>query len=167
MLVDWAAGRLVRRASLDEDARLASLSPDGHTVGVASSRRLSVYDAATGDHVGPDRAEPVADISWITWSPTGADLVTGDSSGRVTIWDADHAAPREQLDVAHPTEAVYPAYLPDGRIVVPTTSGSVFVWDPSLQHAEDFACRLAGRDLSREEWAQSFGDRPFIPTCPD
>jgi WD40 repeat protein len=164
VLLDWATGTVLRQAAVDHDAGLVSLSPDGSMVGVATHRQMEAFDAVTGEPLGAPRAQHLDDISWIIWSSDSRGLVTGDVEGRVVLWDARTSAPQEQLDI--PATAVYPAYLPDGRLIIPTTDGSVYVWDPSLRHAEEFACRLAGRDLTQDEWSQAFGDRPYEPACP-
>ena len=54
----------------------------------------------------------------------------------------------------------------DSTIVIATDSGGLYYWDTSTAHAIEFACRLAGRDLTEAEWRQDFGDRPWQPTCP-
>jgi hypothetical protein len=38
--------------------------------------------------------------------------------------------------------------------------------DLSSDSAIEFACRAVGRDLTREEWTEHFGDLPFHETCP-
>jgi hypothetical protein len=57
---------------------------------------------------------------------------------------------------------------PDGRtlLITPWAGHDSFVWDPSASRAVDFACRMAGRDLSQEEWRQNFGSLPYRRTCP-
>ncbi len=44
--------------------------------------------------------------------------------------------------------------------------GPILRWDSRLEHALEFACRIAGRDFTEAEWATHFGDRPFRTTCP-
>jgi len=45
-------------------------------------------------------------------------------------------------------------------------SGPIYEWDPRISTAVDFACEVAGRDLTEAEWHQTFGDRPYQETCP-
>jgi len=74
----------------------------------------------------------------------------------------------------HPARVVTPPlfatsqFLADGRSVVIADeyAGSVYRWDPRPDYAIEFACRLAGRDLTKAEWAEQFGDRTFHETCP-
>jgi len=43
----------------------------------------------------------------------------------------------------------------------------VWEWDTDVGRAVDFACRVAGRDLTEAEWSGQLGDRPDQETCPD
>ncbi len=51
-------------------------------------------------------------------------------------------------------------------LVADEYEGAVYRWDTRPQYAVEFACRLAGRDLTKAEWAEQFGDRTFQETCP-
>ncbi len=43
----------------------------------------------------------------------------------------------------------------------------MLTWDLRPQHLLDVACDLAGRSLTREEWENLVGDRPYRETCPE
>jgi hypothetical protein len=43
--------------------------------------------------------------------------------------------------------------------------GAVRLWDVRLGSWRARACKLAGRDLSPEEWATYLGDEPYRATC--
>ncbi len=51
-------------------------------------------------------------------------------------------------------------------VVIASDYDGLYSWDTSTAHLVDFACRLAGRDLTEAEWLQYFGARPWQPTCP-
>jgi hypothetical protein len=57
------------------------------------------------------------------------------------------------------------AYLDDGRtLVADGPNGAIFLdMDPRAWLAT--ACRLAGRDLTREEWTAYLSDEPYRRTC--
>jgi WD40 repeat protein len=56
---------------------------------------------------------------------------------------------------------------PDGtRILTGSNSGVASVWDFDLRRWEATACRLAGRNLTRSEWAQYLPGRWYRATCP-
>ncbi|MEP6665265.1 MAG: hypothetical protein ABJA81_02350 [Nocardioidaceae bacterium] len=58
-------------------------------------------------------------------------------------------------------------FLPDGtRVIIMSYDGDVYTWDTRPEHWVEFACGVAGRNLTTTEWADAFGDRPYKQTCP-
>jgi WD40 repeat protein len=52
------------------------------------------------------------------------------------------------------------------RLAIPSADG-VQIWDLEPDHWVDAACRVAGRNLTREEWDTNIGDvAPYRATCP-
>jgi hypothetical protein len=45
-------------------------------------------------------------------------------------------------------------------------AGNVFTWDTRPEYAVEFACRIAGRDLTADEWRTYVGDGNRISVCP-
>lgn len=43
---------------------------------------------------------------------------------------------------------------------------AVYRWDTQVDHLVAMACQGTSRDLTKAEWADSFGSRPYTPTCP-
>ncbi len=59
-------------------------------------------------------------------------------------------------------------FLPDRHsVLIAQFDGDLYRWDTRVDHAIDFACAMAGRDLTRTEWADSLGDRRYRATCPE
>jgi hypothetical protein len=52
------------------------------------------------------------------------------------------------------------------RIIVATQDGAVYTWDTSVDQWIDYACQVAGRNLSEDEWHTTFRDRTYRRTCP-
>jgi hypothetical protein len=58
------------------------------------------------------------------------------------------------------------AYTPDGsRIVVVYQDGIGFVWPATVDAWEQHACRVAGRNLTGEEWSRFVGGRSYTRVC--
>lgn len=80
---------------------------------------------------------------------------------------------RELVELGEPERAAYvlgegtatPVFLDDQALLLPYPDGSTYVWDTSPQYAVDTACRIVGRGLTREEWREAFGDRPYEDVC--
>jgi hypothetical protein len=50
--------------------------------------------------------------------------------------------------------------------IIATRDGAVYRLDTRFSSWQDFACAVAGRDLTTQEWTDVFGDRPYHATCP-
>ncbi len=44
--------------------------------------------------------------------------------------------------------------------------GRVYQWDTTFDHALEFACQMAGRNLTESEWERALPDLPYEETCP-
>ena len=67
-----------------------------------------------------------------------------------------------------PPDAVLTAvFLGDTTTVRVTSSdGSIYTWNTHPASWVEFACDVAGRNLTPEEWREAFGDRAYRETCP-
>lgn len=59
------------------------------------------------------------------------------------------------------------AYRPDGTQVAVVGDFGLLLWDMELEHWMDAACRMAGRNLTPEEWRTYLRERSYQKTCPD
>ncbi len=93
-------------------------------------------------------------------------LVAGASNDTVTLYDLG-AGIRLGDPIPSESPGITPGYLrPDGRELLVNMRDGIAAWnlDPDTQF--DAACRLAGRNLTREEWATYFGAiAPYRETC--
>jgi hypothetical protein len=56
-------------------------------------------------------------------------------------------------------------WLPDGSGFFGKDSNSIQIWDIDTQKWRDAACRLAGRNLTEQEWEQYGPRAPYEKTC--
>jgi hypothetical protein len=102
----------------------------------------------------------------VTYSPDGTRALTSSGDASDALWDG---VTGELLAlVATPERFTVAGFGADSQTVltVGEFGGPVFRWDSRLERAVQFACRVAGRDFTDEEWSDHFGDRPDRPTCP-
>jgi hypothetical protein len=66
-----------------------------------------------------------------------------------------------------PTREAFLAFAdaPGTKIAVGATNGNATVIDVDPTSWEATACRIAGRNLTRAEWAEYLPDRPYAATC--
>jgi WD40 repeat protein/DNA-binding SARP family transcriptional activator/energy-coupling factor transporter ATP-binding protein EcfA2 len=167
VLADLETGRVVSEGQVDFDTAWLARSPDGHHAAIGGTNgEVVVVDLVSGEALRPPVVGHSAMVWTMTYSPDGSRIVTTAFDGSASLWDG---ATGELLGtVLLPERVVAEAeFASDGHtVVIATGYGSVYLWDPSVSHARLFACKLAGRDFTRIEWEEAFGDRPYQETCP-
>ncbi len=64
-----------------------------------------------------------------------------------------------------PRDRVVLASADTSTLMLAGSEGSVFSWDLDPRAWLATACRLAGRDLTEQEWRSYLGERPYEPVC--
>ncbi|HSF37083.1 MAG TPA: BTAD domain-containing putative transcriptional regulator [Nocardioides sp.] len=178
-LVDLVDGVVVRSGQLEmRYHQWLDVSPDGavavvtggeHGDGALAGARgeVELINLSTGDHVVPPREWSGNPRSQVVFSADGSQLLTTSPNGLAVVWDAATLTPSGTL-VLPWTSGLSGALLADGRTarILDWSTGRAYDWDLTGEGAVEFACRAVGRDLTREEWTENFGDLPFRETCP-
>jgi WD40 repeat protein/DNA-binding SARP family transcriptional activator len=166
-LVDLRTGNVVNEGQVSFDIRWMVSSPDGHHAAVGGTTGdVVILDLDTGRALRPPVAGHGSRVWTLAYSADGSRLVTSGEDGSVSLWDG---ASGELLgSVVLPERVITDAaFGPDAdTVVIATEYASVYLWDSRPTRAIEFACTVAGRDFSRAEWEEAFGDRPYQETCP-
>lgn len=179
-LVDLVDGVVVRRGTLEmRYGHWLDVSPDGRLAVVGGGEygdgaqagdraKVAVIDLATGRLVAPAREWGGNPRSQVIFSPDGTRLLSSSPNGLVAVWDTETVTPTSTIALPEASTASG-AFLPDGRTArfLDWFSGMAYDWDLSTDSAVEFACRAVGRDLTRAEWTEHFGDLPYRETCPE
>lgn len=105
------------------------------------------------------------------YSPDGARFAISNGAV-VSLWDARSVTMLASLATdggsgsGLPFEEGGVGFAVDGRVLIASTSAEVLLWDPDSQRALEAACRMAGRDLTDEEWQTYLPDRGPFEACP-
>ena len=175
-LVEVAGGETTSAPGL----RPLALSPDGGRLLGARGDDVVVWSVADRVTVGVatgSRAQPTA----AAWAPDARSFASAAADGTVTLWDAQTRRPVRVL-TGHGPAANALAYAADARTLFSVGSdGAVLAWDltggrglaamvPANSAADGLvrsACAVAGRDLSRDEWARFLPGQNYRHVCPD
>jgi WD40 repeat protein len=176
-VVDLATGEM---RALAGAVRPLALSPDGATLLTADGADVIIWDVPTADRRGTASGS-MGDVLIAGWAPDGRAFASAASDGRITIWDAQTLRPSRVL-AGNGIAAHAVAFAADGRTIFSAAlDGPVLAWDltgtsgvgadlppaSDVQRLASMACSVAGRDLSREEWARFLPGRPYQHVCPD
>jgi WD40 repeat protein len=169
LLLNLEAGRVERVTELGFDVTAWTWSPDGKAVVVVGSDRsrnghgtvafldpetLAIRDMFAGPNV--------AGGWYIQFSPDGRRFATSGSE-RVGLWDI-HT--REYLGSVR-AEAESTAGFRNGStdVLIASRDGKVSIWDPRPDAAVRAACRIAGRNLTDDEWRAYLPERDPVSVC--
>ncbi|MFI7064717.1 BTAD domain-containing putative transcriptional regulator [Kribbella sp. NPDC050124] len=168
-VIDTGTGAIVSEGDVPLRLNYATFSPGadlvagtgaGGDVVTIDVRSGTVKRAATTEHTDQGLA--------VRFSSDGSRIVSGAVDGTVSLWDARTLATLGTVSVATegtPT-AVSPAFLTDGTVTISSYDGKVHRWDIDPEKTIAYACTMAGRNLTADEWTQAFADRPYQKTCP-
>ena len=104
---------------------------------------------------------------WLAFDDDGSRLLATGGNSTVHLYDAATwtrvgSIPAEGSDLSTDTAFLHP----DGRSLVANSHYGVVEWTLEPETLADEACALAGRNLTRAEWATYFADEAYRRTCP-
>ena len=169
-MIDVSTGDVLSEGDVDLQPYAYGVSPDGSTVAVAGDTgEIVTIDVSTGDEQRGSISLG-APVLWLNYSDDGELLVSGADDGGVSLWDATTLDLLGTVFPPHHGEPV-PAgaqFIGDTHdVAIASHDGKVYRWETDLERAIDFACQMAGRNLTDEEWEQFLPAQPYQAVCPD
>ncbi len=168
-LLDLSTGTVLRRQDIGFQAASFAWSRDMRTVAVSgndnttdTSGRVALLDPQTLTPRSQSAGPQTAGGWFVAYSPNGDRFVTA-SAGRVSLWEATTARLIGSLLVEGADGAGFAADTND--VLIASTVPEVSAWDPRPEAAVEAACRLAGRDLTKQEWETYLPNRPYSSVC--
>jgi len=146
-----------------------SFSPDGRLLATGAAGVITVRDARTGKPLRSIQI-PNGYNGVLAFSPDGSKLALLAHDG-AEIWDI---ATGTQIGAALPgasPQAQNPGgpgnlrYTPNGHLVVVSPDGLATIWNVNPAAWDAAACRIAGRQLTRAEWARFVTSQPYARVC--
>ena len=170
LILDPATGQVRQRVhplGADETVSLA-FAPNGTLATGTGGGIVQLWNPTSGDQIAGPVAVAAGSVTSIAFDPTGQRFATtGGQDGTVKLWSSSTL---EQEGTALNTEqgaATTAAFEPGGkRLLVVDDHGNGFTWPTSLAAWERRACTVAGRNLTRAEWARYLPGHPYTWICP-
>jgi WD40 repeat protein len=167
--VDLEAGRVRATASLGLDSDTGeylggAVSPDGSFLVVSHPQGgVRLLDTDTFEWVG--EASPIEDAGSVSFTPDGSQFASVET-GWIRLWDGRTGAYEAGIPLPDAATDATVAYLPDGAgLLVSALDGRTWTVDTRPTAWVEQACRIAGRNLTKNEWQQFFPNRPYEVTC--
>ena len=159
--------RLERKVRHDSPFLSIRFSPDGSKIATGDlAGHVDFWDAATGHRVGRALGGQNGLVLSVTYSPDGKDVVTTSTDGKFRLWDIASGklvgAPLPGAETGG-----WGTFFPDGKQVIAVfDSGTGVVWNVDPAAWARTACRIAHRNLTKDEWRAFLPERAYRPTCP-
>jgi WD40 repeat protein/DNA-binding SARP family transcriptional activator len=169
-LMTWDAGSLASVLSVPIDnvgVYSSDISNDGRTIVTGGQAGPRLWDIATGNPLGPALTGLNGFAGTVDMSPDGSTVVGADESGNVLVWDVQTGTSiGDPLPGPASGKWLAALFTPDGRhVFVVSETGAGWDWNVDPSEWETRACRLAGRNLTQQEWEEILPDRPYHATC--
>ena len=152
------------------DAASAALSPQGDRLAVlGSGGAIGLFDVGKRTWIAPMANAHRGTAFPRSFASDGALYATGGLDNRVLLWNGAHGTLLGSLPADYGLIPM-PAFRPDDRTImlasVDWPRATVHEWDTDLNSWIEYACQVAGRNLTLEEWGELVGERPYAETCP-
>jgi WD40 repeat protein/energy-coupling factor transporter ATP-binding protein EcfA2 len=114
---------------------------------------------------GAEREYPRA-LGLLAYSGDGNTRALLATAGSVVLWDNSTRRELGPELVGHAGSVNTAAFSGDGQLLATVDErNEIFLWDLNPSAWADRACAIANRNLSWDEWVQSFPDRAYRKTC--
>ncbi len=166
-VVAWDArsGEQRLRVPAADRAHAFALSPDSRVVAAGSADgQIQLWDLRTGKPRGPAIKVAGSAIYQLAISPDGRLLAVGALNGTAAVWDLRTRTRLGQSFTVEKGLAPNVTFKPDGRLIV-GEHVSAIEWPLDRPTLQRFACRIAGRDITREEWKDVLPNQPYRRVC--
>jgi DNA-binding SARP family transcriptional activator/WD40 repeat protein len=164
LIVDYIAGTIRPMPDLGAPAQLVIPSPDGSRLLVdLGEAGVGLLDAASMEWISRPNASQAHLMGYYTRFSDDGTLVASVNEGKLSHWDGVTGAYLGSATVGVEGE---PAFTKDNRkILFAGSDGSLLTWTLDPRSWLATACRLAGHDLTEQEWRTYLPGRPYRPVC--
>jgi WD40 repeat protein len=156
----WDVPKQERRgrpiSGLTSTASSLAFGPDGSTLAIGTTRSAALWNVRDRRQIGTPLTGHTGTVRSLAFSPDGGTLATGGDDGVVKLWDTAGQTQIGAPLAGHDGQVVSLAFDRDAASLTTTDqTATVRRWNTAMPaDPAATACAIAGRTLTRAEWAQ-------------
>jgi WD40 repeat protein len=166
---DPTTGRVLRTLTdPGNDTVSLAFAPTGDVLAAGTlAGTVELWNPVTAKRIAQPLLADSAAIADIAFDRSGQRFATtGLQDATVKIWFTSSLEQEGPRLAADPDATAATAFQPGGQdLLVVDDHGAAFTWPMSLTSWEQRACSVAGRNLTRAEWAQFVAGPPYATVC--
>ena len=163
-IVDYVAGTVRPWPDLGSAVISRFPSPDGRRLLIGTETGTGLLDTTTMRWISPPSTTQAGFVGGGTKFSDDGSLVASVNNGRLSHWDGRTGAYLGSAAVDWDGDPAFST--DDSQLLFAGDTGTVVSWNLDPDSWLAAACRLAGRDLTEQEWRNYLPNRPFKPVCP-
>jgi WD40 repeat protein/DNA-binding SARP family transcriptional activator/energy-coupling factor transporter ATP-binding protein EcfA2 len=144
-----------------------AFTPDGKLATGSWAGIVQLWNLGSGHALGHPVLVAAGPVASISFDPSGSRFATSASDGSTKLWFTD-TLQQEGSDLqGRPGTWGNAAFSRDGgKLIAIYDDGQGFEWPATPDAWKQHACAVAGRNLTREEWARFVTGHRYAPVCP-
>jgi WD40 repeat protein/class 3 adenylate cyclase len=163
---DAASGRLLFSPHITSHAQAMAFSPTSAILAAGTSDgKILMWDVHRGTQIRAPIQLAASNVEGIAFAPDGGQLAASLQSGDTLLLDL---ATGQRMGTSFPVmygSISTPLFTSKGDFVI-DYGPLVADWPTDLGPWERYACQVAGRDLTPQEWANVLPNRQYQHVCP-
>ena len=125
-------GPAIEAVATNPAIEAVAVSPDGQRIASVGARTVRLWNATSGEAIGPPLTAHYDGVITIAFSPDGRWMASGSSGATVLLWDAKTDQPIGMPLVGHEGAVTSVAFSPDSmRVVSASVDTTLRFWDVS------------------------------------
>ncbi len=158
ILVDTRIGAVRSIDVSSEPVRSLAFADDGSVLAIGDNAGdIAVVDVASGEQRGSTLVGHTGSVEAISFHPDGVVLASGSSDRTVRLWNTSTQVAIVESLRRHTGSVSGLVWTDRGRVLASSADGEALVWDLRPVSLRGVICRVANRNLTRDEWSTFVG----------